>query len=148
MHFNCLEDSYMLKQSRIFFALTFAAVLLVLLTLSVEAYRVVSRHDLPPLRSGLADRLLDSTVVAVYFLVASGYLVLFMASYFLLTWRVRRWKRSAWNVLLFIASYAFLFFFMSADSISTWGIGVLVAGIASVLIADAVASSVFKPEPN
>lgn len=135
----------MLRQSRVLFAVTFVAVLLLLLTLSVEAYRILSRHDLPPLSSGLINRLQASAVVAVYFLIASGYLVLSVLSYFLLTWRVQPWKRAAFNVLLFIASYAFLFFFMGGDLIPTWGMGVLAAGVASVLIADAVASAVAKP---
>ena len=132
----------MLTQSRVLFAVVFAATLLVFLTFSVEAYRVLSRHDLPPLSSGLADRLQASAVVAVYFLVASGYLILFVLSYLLLTWRVRWWKRVAFNVFLFIACYVFLLIFMGGNLEPTWGIGVLAAGVASVLVADLIASAV------
>ena len=130
---------------RVAFVVVFIMVLTVLLTLSVEAYRVVSRHDLPPLSSGLADRLQTSAIVAMYFLVASGYLILFVLSYVLLTWRARWPRRAVFNVLLFIASYAFLFIFLGGDSAPTLGLGVLVAGIASVLVADAIASAVAKP---
>lgn len=122
------------------FPLVFVLVLLMLLALTLEAYRLMDGLGTPRFEANAAVRIWQSIVFAGYFLVMSGYLLTFLVIYIFLTRRWRRLQRMLASVMLFTGCYIFFSLMMGHDITLTWG-ALLVAGIMSVAISDALADA-------
>ena len=132
----------MLRQnSRILFAATFVVALLVFLMLSLEVYRAIEGYGVPSFDGNHVQRLRSNFLVASYFLVASGYLIAFLAAYFLFTKKMRKPIRVLISSLLFVAAYVF-FLLVMGNTFSMLEGALLLAGIVSVVISDALADAV------
>lgn len=126
--------------SRILFAGTFVVTLLVLLMVSLEVYVAVASPRLIHAQHKLifVENIWGLALLAIFFLIMSGYLFAFIASYFLVTWKFQKWKRMLVNSLLFLASYLFLTFGLHGDD-AILDFRLLVLGVASVVLSDAIA---------
>lgn len=127
----------MLKRfSSLVFPLIFLSVLLVLLALALEVHRIVDGLGTPRFEADALSRAWHALVFAGYFLVMSGYLLIFLASYVLLTRKWPRPRRLLVSVLLFVGSYVFFSLLFGHDITWTWVV-LLTVGILSVVVADA-----------
>lgn len=122
------------------FPLVFVFALLMLLALTLEAHRLVDGLGTPRFVANVAVRIWQSVVFAGYFLVMSGYLLMFLVIYIFLTERWRRLQRMLASVMLFIGCYIVFSLVMGHDITLTWG-ALLLAGIISVAISDALADA-------
>ncbi len=93
--------------SSLVFPLVFVSTLLLLLALTLEAHRIVDGLGTPRFEADVASRAWNALVFAGYFLVMSGYLITFLASYFLFTRKWPRPGRLLASVALFAGSYVF-----------------------------------------
>jgi hypothetical protein len=105
--------------------------------LTLEAFRYFGS---PFARTAIdySEMLWGHFVLAVGFLFASGYLFMFLAAFFLLTIEMRRVGRVLINSFLFVAAYMFFGLFFSSG-FSLFDGALLLAGIASVVVSDAIA---------
>jgi hypothetical protein len=134
----------MLKRfSSFVFPLAFVFALLILLALALEVHRIVDGLGTPRFEASVISRIWHGLVFSGYFLVMSGYLLTFLVSYFFLTKKWLRPKRVLASVALFIGCYAFFSVLLGHDITFTWG-ALLVAGILSVIIADALAEAFYR----
>jgi hypothetical protein len=134
----------MLKRlSSLGFPLVFVFTLLLLLALTLEAHRIVDGLGTPRFEADAISRAWSALVFAGYFLVMSGYLLTFLASYFLFTRKWPRPRRLLASVALFVGSYVFFSVLLGHDITLTWG-ALLAAGVLSVLIADAFAEALHR----
>lgn len=129
----------MLEHRSLFrFPVVFILALAVLLALSLELHSLMDGYGQPVSGATVFSRLQTGFVAAVYFLVLSGYLALFLLSYFLFTRKTNRRKRILVSTLGFVASYLF-FSYSMADTFSTLEALLLVAGLISVVASDSFA---------
>lgn len=131
-------------RSLIRFPITFLFALAILLALSLEVHGVIGSQGQFTHSASIASRLQADLVAAAYFLVLSGYLPLFLLSYFAFTRKATRQKKLLASVLLMVASYLF-FLFLFADVFAAPEALLLVLSIVSVAAADSVAEVLDRP---
>lgn len=127
------------------FPFVFVSALLILLTFTLEMYRLFDGFGTPRFEASVSARIWHNLVFAGYFLVMSGYLLIFLVSYFFLTRRWLKLHRMIVSVALFIGCYMVFSLMMGHDITLTWG-ALLVAGILSVAISDALAEVFHRQE--
>ncbi|NZA25919.1 hypothetical protein H0E84_05940 [Luteimonas sp. SJ-92] len=128
------------RRSLLRFPIVFIFTLAVLLAISLEAHSFLDGYGLSDSREPILPRLQADFVAAVYFLVMSGYLFIFLLSYFSFTRKTTRRRMLLVNILGFITAYL-LFSAVFADAFSMLEVMLLVAGLMSVVISDFVAES-------
>lgn len=131
----------------ILFPFAFLFVLVACLTLSVAASSFVVGDALPVSGASVYAQLQIASIIAVYFLVLSGYLPLFLLSFFVFARRTDRRNRLAIHLLLFAGCYL-VFSHKMTDGFSTLVGVLLAAGLVSVLIADFAAERMDRMSSN
>ena len=120
------------------FPVAFLLVLALLLAVSLDVVRLLHGEATPVGGPTIPSRLQADLVAAVYFLVLSGYSILFLIAYFVFTRKASRRTRVSINVLWFSAS-CLVFYLFVGESFSTLDGVLLAAGLISVLASDFIA---------
>lgn len=130
--------------SRVLFVTVFITALMAFLTFWLQVYSHFEGGEVAPNSEKAFFIVLRANLAAAgYFLVLSGYLFVFLTSYFLFTKAATTSIRIAVSSLLFVAAFIF-FMLIIGDSFSALEGALLIVGIASVAMSDVIAGAVVR----
>jgi len=134
------EDKIVLKlASRVNYLAIHVGVLLILLALSVQIYGLIASNLFFAPHYNFTGNFISGIGIALFFLIASGYIFLLLLSFFLLTQKISWKRRLCINLLFFTISLA-IFLVIFGTTVSTTDFVFFICGLFSVIASDVIAS--------